>query len=435
MAADVNGDGRQDIVGRVAQSGDWWIALSNGSQFVNQRWVRWSTTINWVDVMMIDVNNDGKDDLVGRVASSGEWWGALSTGSGFVNQLWGNWSPSVTWIDVMAADVNNDGLVDIVGRIQSTGDWWVARNTGTGFVNEKWGRWTTAVPWVDAMAADVTGDGRADLIGRVATTGDWWVARSTGSSFVNASWGKWIPAGPWHDVHVAEVNGDGRDDILGRNAQGSWTVARSNGTAFVNESWGTWPADTVWQDVLIGNFSNRVPDDLHASGLPLADQGPVTDLAEADLQWIVDAAVPRLAEATSRDDVSHLLQSVTFQIADLPGTLLGQALGRTILIDRDAAGFGWFVDRTPWADEEYSGFSTTGGLLAVAGGPADQRMDLLTVVMHELGHMLGYDHSDTGLMQPTLAAGVRSLWEDLRWDDLMDDGEGESAIDDFFATI
>jgi hypothetical protein len=135
--------------------------------------------------------------------------------------------------------------------------------------------------------------------------------------------------------------------------------------------------------------------------------------------------------ATGRDDVCHLQQSVTFQIADLPGTLLGQALGTTILIDRDAAGFGWFVDRTPWADEEYSGFSTTGGLLAVAGGPADQRMDLLTVVMHEMRHVLGHNHRDSGLMQPTLAVGVRYLWEEFFEDPLQE----KTGLDAYFAEL
>ena len=35
------------------------------------------------------------------------------------------------------------------------------------------------------------------------------------------------------------------------------------------------------------------------------------------------------------------------------------------------------------------------------------RMDLLTVFEHELGHILGYEHTDYGLMSPTLATGVR----------------------------
>ena len=35
------------------------------------------------------------------------------------------------------------------------------------------------------------------------------------------------------------------------------------------------------------------------------------------------------------------------------------------------------------------------------------RMDLLTVLEHEVGHLLGYDHVDGGVMQETLDAGVR----------------------------
>jgi hypothetical protein len=70
----------------------------------------------------------------------------------------------------------------------------------------------------------------------------------------------------------------------------------------------------------------------------------------------------------------------------------------TIAIDVDAAGWGWFVDVTPWEDSEF----TTPGNQGEQG-----RIDLLTALMHELGHSLGLHHVEEGVMAEQLAAGIR----------------------------
>ena len=106
------------------------------------------------------------------------------------------------------------------------------------------------------------------------------------------------------------------------------------------------------------------------------------------------------------------MSHVAFQIVDLPGTLLGREVGGTLVqIDVDAAGYGWFVDSTPWDDVEFGRrprIPRPGGL---PGSEAARRVDLLTVVMHELGHVLGYGHEDEGLMDDTLPLGTRRLPE------------------------
>jgi hypothetical protein len=59
---------------------------------------------------------------------------------------------------------------------------------------------------------------------------------------------------------------------------------------------------------------------------------------------------------------------------------LGQQQGHTITLDINAAGWGWFVDPTPRDDSE----------ITTAGNQGEQHhMDLLTVLEHELGHILG----------------------------------------------
>jgi hypothetical protein len=47
-----------------------------------------------------------------------EWWLAVSDGSQFNNQLWTTWNPNVTWVDVQVGDFNNDGKLDLAGRVQ-----------------------------------------------------------------------------------------------------------------------------------------------------------------------------------------------------------------------------------------------------------------------------------------------------------------------------
>lgn len=54
-----------------------------------------------------------------------------------------------------------------------------------------------------------------------------------------------------------------------------------------------------------------------------------------------------------------------------------------------ATGRGWFVDWSPWDDDEFLRSRARDELQARRGGAADDHADLLTTVMHELGHELG----------------------------------------------
>jgi hypothetical protein len=133
-------------------------------------------------------------------------------------------------------------------------------------------------------------------------------------------------------------------------------------------------------------------------------------LTASQLAPIVAEAKVRLTAALG-DQVSSALAGVSVEIADLGGGLLGEVSGKTVRIDRDAAGYGWYVDPTPTDDAEFTALTTSRTLTAPAGSAAADRADLLTTVMHELGHELGFVHDDLGdLMSATLPLGARRTW-------------------------
>jgi len=82
-----------------------------------------------------------------------------------------------------------------------------------------------------------------------------------------------------------------------------------------------------------------------------------------------------------------------------------------VVVDVNAAGHGWFIDATPSDDKEFSNKSGD-ELRATSSSPAYGRIDLLTVVMHEVGHLLGFTHDDPAagaVMDDMLSTGVRRL--------------------------
>ncbi|CAM3255570.1 Repeat domain-containing protein [Paracoccus aminovorans] len=307
--ADIDGDGRADIVGFGA--GRVLTALAEQRHF--------GATVGWSDAFshragwrvnlhereMGDLDGDGRADIVAFGDNGVQV--ALSNGTAFVDAgLWlanfgrlaGNWR--VDRHERAVADVDGDGRDDVIGF--GGNGVLVALSTGTGLTAAQvWSReFSYAAGWRNELhvrtLADVDGDGRADIV----AFGDngVQVALSSGGRFAaSAVWSaEFSGAAGWsvmrHERMLADANGDGRADIVGFGEDGV-RVALSTGTGFAAAE--LWCDDFAFDDGWRSDRHDRFLADVNGDGR--ADiVGFGEDFVEVALSTGTGFATPALSD-------------------------------------------------------------------------------------------------------------------------------------------
>src|SRR5204863_6193399 len=112
-----------------------------------------------------------------------------------------------------------------------------------------------------------------------------------------------------------------------------------------------------------------------------------------DLDVIVSAAIARWELTGLSTQQTAVLRGLSFKVADLPGWYLGEASGSQIRVDNNAGGNGWFIGSAAPDDAQFGReISATRRYTDPASAPAG-RVDLLTAILHEMGHSLGLNDS------------------------------------------
>jgi len=141
------------------------------------------------------------------------------------------------------------------------------------------------------------------------------------------------------------------------------------------------------------------------------------DVAPLDLSDVTplagEAVERRVLAGVDAGTAKQIANTIEFHVTDLPGSRLGAsgAAGH-ILLDVNAAGYGWFMDSSPSNDREFQKVIGGSELRTTSESAATGKVDLLTVVMHEFGHQLGLPDLPTAIfphhiMTETIGRGTR----------------------------
>jgi hypothetical protein len=228
VAADMNGDGKVDLISANAGANTLTVLTNSGTGgFL----LAASPTVGNAPyaVVAADVNGDGRMDLASANAGANTLTVLMNNGSGgFVAAA----SPGTgsSPLAVVAEDVNGDGRVDLIAANGNAAALTVLTNNGGGsFVLAS----SPAVDCVSASltAADVNGDGKVDLIhGNGYACASLSILTNNGAGVFSTSSAPSLGSYPYA-VRAADVNGDGKVDLITvADTPNRLTVLTNNGS-------------------------------------------------------------------------------------------------------------------------------------------------------------------------------------------------------------
>jgi hypothetical protein len=171
---DISGDGIADLVWQNSNDGTISAWLMRGTQIIGASVLQYSpVTPSWKIRGVADVNGDGRADIIWQHDAG--WLGVwLMNGFNVISTAYLS-VPRITdpnWVLVGAGDVNGDGMADLFWQNQATGQLGVWFMNGASVVATRYLSASVSDPnWKIHGIGDVTGDGMADLLWQNEATG------------------------------------------------------------------------------------------------------------------------------------------------------------------------------------------------------------------------------------------------------------------------
>lgn len=231
-------DGKADLFARKSSTRVGYELDSKGTSLASRAsWGDW-TGVNVI--LQADLDRDGFQDLVYRVASTGDvYWdhfvlnSAQTSGSWATKKIFSGWKTRKA--TVIPGDLTGDYLPDVLSE-DSGGTLWLYPGKGDGTfaarvkVGTGWSQYNQL-----RGVGDFNGDGKADLLARKSSGGDLYLYKGTGKSGTGLFSARVKVRAGWTGFNtlaaVGDMTGDGKADLLARTTGGTLYLYPGTGKA------------------------------------------------------------------------------------------------------------------------------------------------------------------------------------------------------------
>jgi hypothetical protein len=247
---DMDGDGIADlIVWRPTDATWYWLASGTGYASINAASTLWGSQALGDVPMVADMDGDGKADLVIWRPTNGTWyWLTSSSGYSYESARGIQWGSQSLGDRPLLGDFDGDGKQDPAVWRASTGTWyWLPSSTDYSYASARGVQWGSQGQADVPFTGDIDGDGRSELIVWRPATGTWfWLTSSSGYSY-GAQQSKLWGSGAAGDVPlIGDFDADGKADLaVWRAPSGTWFwLTSSSGYNYAAQRGTVWGAST-----------------------------------------------------------------------------------------------------------------------------------------------------------------------------------------------